>query len=260
MVVFIVLFAISVMQVASCGMRVRQMVRTAYQRGFLACIVSPIIVKKGAMSHLTCINTKQRDCQFLLLVFQMSLTCSHRLLFANMDVRECMFNMLPLSTILAFAATCRNHHEAVVIFLHHQIFRLVAHFIDQPSAFFDLLHCTQAVISGSAILQTLFAFENTYLHADDLDVYVEYGDVALFTEFLQMLGFHLAASATSQPYAHGSIRSIITFHHKHSKVDIIESCTPSSVSLIFKFHSTAVMNYISADAIFSAYPYLTAHK
>ncbi|KIJ13584.1 hypothetical protein PAXINDRAFT_80848 [Paxillus involutus ATCC 200175] len=41
-------------------------------------------------------------------------------------------------------------------------------------------------------------------------------------------------------------------------IDIIESTTVSALSLIFKFHLTAVMNYATVEGFFSAYPMLTS--
>ncbi|KIN97310.1 hypothetical protein M404DRAFT_160711, partial [Pisolithus tinctorius Marx 270] len=45
-------------------------------------------------------------------------------------------------------------------------------------------------------------------------------------------------------------------HH----IDVIVSRTSTAISPLFQFHSTAVMNFISADSIFCAYPNLTFHR
>ncbi|KIK96255.1 hypothetical protein PAXRUDRAFT_138864 [Paxillus rubicundulus Ve08.2h10] len=43
----------------------------------------------------------------------------------------------------------------------------------------------------------------------------------------------------------------------HWKLDIIVLHTPLTATPIFQYHSMAVMNYFSADTIFSAYPFIT---
>ncbi|KAF8432548.1 hypothetical protein L210DRAFT_3321763, partial [Boletus edulis BED1] len=53
------------------------------------------------------------------------------------------------------------------------------------------------------------------------------------------------------------IRTVQSFYRGGHKVDLIKSKIDSALSPIFKFHSTTLMNYISADSIFSAYPSLT---
>ncbi|KIN98976.1 hypothetical protein M404DRAFT_92790, partial [Pisolithus tinctorius Marx 270] len=43
----------------------------------------------------------------------------------------------------------------------------------------------------------------------------------------------------------------------HKLIDIIVSKTTSALSPIFQFHSTAIMNFFSANSLFCAYPSLT---
>ncbi|KIO10314.1 hypothetical protein M404DRAFT_92271, partial [Pisolithus tinctorius Marx 270] len=53
------------------------------------------------------------------------------------------------------------------------------------------------------------------------------------------------------------IASVITWAKGNHHIDIIVSNTDVVVSPIFQFHSTVVMNFVSADHIFCAYPTLT---
>ncbi|KAI6145046.1 hypothetical protein BKA82DRAFT_3928687, partial [Pisolithus tinctorius] len=61
------------------------------------------------------------------------------------------------------------------------------------------------------------------------------------------------------PYGSSSIRSVVSFANNHQSIDVIVSSTVATMSPIFKFHSTTMMNFISADHIFCAYPALTLH-
>ncbi|KIO08143.1 hypothetical protein M404DRAFT_108858, partial [Pisolithus tinctorius Marx 270] len=42
-------------------------------------------------------------------------------------------------------------------------------------------------------------------------------------------------------------------------IDVIISKTTSALSPIFQFHSTAVMNFFTANSLFCTYPLLTLH-
>ena len=48
------------------------------------------------------------------------------------------------------------------------------------------------------------------------------------------------------------------FRRGDLKVDVVELREVTALVLIFKFHSTVLMNFISAKSMFSAYPLLTA--
>lgn len=43
-------------------------------------------------------------------------------------------------------------------------------------------------------------------------------------------------------------------------IDVVESKSPSPFVPVFEFHTTVVMNFISADGFFSAYPSLTTER
>ncbi|KAI6036919.1 hypothetical protein BKA83DRAFT_112210, partial [Pisolithus microcarpus] len=45
-----------------------------------------------------------------------------------------------------------------------------------------------------------------------------------------------------------------------SKIDVVISRTSTALSPIFQFHSTAVMNFVSADTIFCSYPELMLRR
>ncbi|KIO01333.1 hypothetical protein M404DRAFT_95479, partial [Pisolithus tinctorius Marx 270] len=56
------------------------------------------------------------------------------------------------------------------------------------------------------------------------------------------------------------VRNILTFSNGSCYIDVVVSKTMTAISLLFQFHSTAVMNFISTDSIFCAYPSLTLHR
>ncbi|KAI6011462.1 hypothetical protein BKA83DRAFT_4066642, partial [Pisolithus microcarpus] len=50
---------------------------------------------------------------------------------------------------------------------------------------------------------------------------------------------------------------VITIGNGQSTVDIVVSWMLTALSPIFQFHSTVIMNFVSANTIFSSYPSLT---
>ncbi|KAF8439781.1 hypothetical protein L210DRAFT_3319189, partial [Boletus edulis BED1] len=144
--------------------------------------------------------------------------------------------------------------------LRHRFMCLIASFFDHPLQFIKCLRTSQAVISGSSALQLLFSLETSTWKANDLDVYVANGQVTTLDDFLRSSGFTCANSSTFPTYSLGSIRTITSYFREDRKVDLIQSRTHSALSPIFEFHLSPLMNYVSADSFFSAYPSLTARR
>lgn len=69
----------------------------------------------------------------------------------------------------------------------------------------------------------------------------------------------LSKANPSQSYDH-PIRRVTMLTNGICTIDIVESSTYSSVSPIFQFHLSAMMNYISSTGFFSAYPTLTSQR
>ena len=61
------------------------------------------------------------------------------------------------------------------------------------------------------------------------------------------------------PYCHSKIHTILNLSNGIRSLDIVVSQKNMGLPPIFHFHSTAVMNFISANHIFCAYPALTFH-
>ncbi|KAG8221544.1 hypothetical protein J3R82DRAFT_1764 [Butyriboletus roseoflavus] len=103
----------------------------------------------------------------------------------------------------------------------------------------------------------LFSAENSSWKANDLNIYVSISNTSCLVDFLVTARFMCHSLHYSNPYGNSSISTIATFCCDAIKVDMIELCTHIPLSPIFEFHLMIVMNYFSADAIFSTYPSLT---
>ncbi|KAI5981988.1 hypothetical protein F5J12DRAFT_695060, partial [Pisolithus orientalis] len=54
--------------------------------------------------------------------------------------------------------------------------------------------------------------------------------------------------------------NILMFSNGSHYTDVVVSKTMTTISPLFQFHSTAVMNFTTTDSIFCAYPGLALHK
>ncbi|KAI6030966.1 hypothetical protein F5J12DRAFT_692680, partial [Pisolithus orientalis] len=61
---------------------------------------------------------------------------------------------------------------------------------------------------------------------------------------------HIDAST----YSAAAVCNILMFSNGSHYTDVVVSKTMTTISPLFQFHSTAVMNFISTDGIFCAYP------
>jgi hypothetical protein len=179
--------------------------------------------------------------------------------FASIGAREMLLELLPLRSLIVLAGTARLQHEAMYTYIQHHIVRFISQFFVSPYTFLQILRKTNGVVSGSGALSVLCAVETSGWIANDLDIYILNGQpqTVMLRKFLNASGFSRRSLSCSHPYSRGNIKSVGTFIHGSNKVDIIESCTQSAFSPILACHLTTVINYFSADTIFSAYPTLT---
>ncbi|KIO09006.1 hypothetical protein M404DRAFT_51775, partial [Pisolithus tinctorius Marx 270] len=93
----------------------------------------------------------------------------------------------------------------------------------------------------------------------DLDIYVPLWQMCYLSMRLECEGYNVIRETCieASPYNTTTIHSILTFSNGTHYIDVIVSKTSTALSPLFQFHSTAVMNFISTDTIFCAYPNLT---
>ncbi|KIN95877.1 hypothetical protein M404DRAFT_73173, partial [Pisolithus tinctorius Marx 270] len=120
-----------------------------------------------------------------------------------------------------------------------------------------------AIISGSLALHMVFPANSCAWTPSDLDIYNAKACLSHFHHALTFSECHLAGyniiyetHIDGSPYNMSAIRSILTFSNRTHYIDAIVSRMSTALSPLFQFHSTAVMNFISADTIFCAYPNL----
>src|SRR6267154_1961444 len=132
----------------------------------------------------------------------------------------------------------------------------------------SMLKSQKAVISGSIVLYPMIStnFSGTNSNSDhwlpsDMDIYMNNTRSPLIDYMIQIEGFKLCGEKIrgrdEQYIAPCGIHRVHCLHKQNLSVDVITSTSQSAIMPILHFHSTVVMNWISQDGIFSAYPKLT---
>ncbi|KAF8125567.1 hypothetical protein EV363DRAFT_1402332 [Boletus edulis] len=104
-----------------------------------------------------------------------------------------VLDQLPFPTIANFAASSIAHRQGVTILFCGCLRTFANQFFAFPYLFMDALIGAGGVVSGSGTLHIIFALETRGWEASDLDVYIPCGKVAIITNFLFILAFHLMA-------------------------------------------------------------------
>ncbi|KAG2135278.1 hypothetical protein DEU56DRAFT_913393 [Suillus clintonianus] len=173
------------------------------------------------------------------------------------EVRENVMDSLDLAELSLFASANSVLHSAVEKYIQRRRLIIFALFINNPQEFIGILQITDSVISGSAALNIVQARQGA-VEINDLDVYTtlaNFGDLIRFftdKEHYKIVGdFHRPPPG---PYNNTGIAKVFRLKKKERKIDIIVTHLTAAASLIFQFHNTIVMNFISAEAVFCAYP------
>lgn len=183
-----------------------------------------------------------------------------------------IWSMLPITDLLRYGATSRWIYDTVQNAIRDTVHRVLGQYFSDTTSFLSTLVQQRAVVSGSAVLQMMLSvsFEHRIggglgWNEGDMDIYVPTtegpeGEPRLLQYLISKEGYTVAHEnkkkiGSYSPYA--EIKDIITLTKGTNNVDLIVSATRFSVSPVFRFHTTVVMNFMTGTAIFSAYPEMT---
>ncbi|KIK18417.1 hypothetical protein PISMIDRAFT_37793, partial [Pisolithus microcarpus 441] len=125
-----------------------------------------------------------------------------------------------------------------------------------------IMRSCDAVISGSTALHLLLPEHGTPWTPNNLDLYVPLRTCAVLLERLRSQGFAITSQHPTNVahYSYSHVHEVVVVCKGQRKIDVVISKTTTALSPIFQFHSTAVMNFVSADTIFCSYPRLTLQQ
>ncbi|KIK19910.1 hypothetical protein PISMIDRAFT_63470, partial [Pisolithus microcarpus 441] len=115
------------------------------------------------------------------------------------------------------------------------------------------------IILGSTALHILLPTHGTAWTPGDLDIYIPQSTSAHLLKKLVLEGFTSVSEVdmNKKGYSHCKLSCVFVLTKGHLCINVLVSSTSAAISPILQFHSTTVMNFISADTIFSCYPSLT---
>ncbi|KIJ58467.1 hypothetical protein HYDPIDRAFT_67572, partial [Hydnomerulius pinastri MD-312] len=140
----------------------------------------------------------------------------------SVEVATRVVNHMSVADMTAYGGTSRRNFKIMNGLLTERLHETLKPFENSVGGLFNIMWTHCAVISGSVAL----SFFNPTRVSDPTDL-----DLA--------------------------ITSVVTLSNSDHTIDVIESSSTVSIAPIFKFHLTAVMNFISSEGFFSAYPHLT---
>lgn len=138
-----------------------------------------------------------------------------------------------------------------------RVSKLFSFFEIDPIPMLNILSRTRSVVSGSAALVVLNPWSFT---PNDIDIYVPPTNSALLVHLLKT-NFGYVSDKVAYGYpAFSGITAIHTLKKGIHSVQVMVTSSDNPVDAIFHFHSTLVMNFVSADVVYSAYPTLTSQR
>lgn len=130
-----------------------------------------------------------------------------------------------------------------------------------PTLTMQFMRRHQVVLSGSAALEVVLP---DTCHPRNLDFYCPAGDFCQTLLYFYEQGYKLLLKTKRSTYATISpaIRCLAVMYRSDSgqEINIMESTSSSLVAPILFFHSTCVMNFISANGVTCFYPTLTFQR
>lgn len=173
---------------------------------------------------------------------------------------EIHFNImehLSLPDLEMLGATNSFFRTLVQQHAQHRTTKLFRFFEIDPISMLDVLNLTGSVVSGSAALVVVNPWSFT---PNDMDIYAPPTRSALLIELMATrFGYIVDAIAVGYPQFSG-ISAIHTLKKGVHSVQVMVTSSENPLTAVFHFHSTTVMNFISAHGIYCAYPILTSQR
>jgi len=180
--------------------------------------------------------------------------------------------------MLALSASSANLRTKMKYVYRRKLISLLHHFVTNTTEFRNQLRSTQSIISGSlalAFIDDSLANWNSPNCAGDLDIFcLRDGFLPIITYLMSHEGYvpdtdhkEVTNDPNTDSYTPNPFIDTIYYLKKEThdgvkKIDVIACCSfvTAAYRPIVHFHSTAVMNWLSADSLIVLYPSLTFHR
>jgi len=183
-----------------------------------------------------------------------------------------VWDYLTLTDLLRYSKTSKCNYNDVHNAIRDSVHQVLGQFCLDPARFLAELRKEHAIVSGSvalyAMLGVTFGGGNDNEQdwkLNDIDVYVPILDICkagapFVTYMAYMEGYHHVGRRVRAEEGYilfPEVKDIISLQKGTIRMDVILSGSRSSLKPILRYHSTPVMNGISGNGMFSAYPEMT---
>lgn len=182
------------------------------------------------------------------------------------DLLDDLLDNCPLDVAILISRMSRWFRNYVQQYILRRVNSMLGAWVDDPWLLRSMMRLTRSVVSGSSILS--FVVGGCW-EPEDLDIWTPQGHHDQMVNYLvQAEGYNIThhfafidnvpASDPGQYYPGHAVKRVTKLHRsqqgstpisKAVKVDVIESVSEFSISPIFDFHSSVVMNWLTADTI-----------
>jgi len=164
-----------------------------------------------------------------------------------------------MGELVQLAATSKFNRTVVRDYIYLRKKMLAERFFDNAESFYGILSDCHAVISGSAALHLLLPATDTNWTLSDIDIHVPRCTLGKLEAWLGRKNFCISylGDQDRSPYSYSEVHRVLAFANGLHTVNVIVSKMHAAFAPIFELHSTAAMNFVSADQVFCAYPQLT---
>jgi hypothetical protein len=191
-----------------------------------------------------------------------------------------VWSFMTIAQLLHYAMTSSANYNDVHNGIRDSVHRVLSHFCADTNRFLGMLRTEHVCVSGSVVVHVLHgvsfkggATVESGWFPHDADVYVplpkEGGFQLAFVDYMiEVEGYHKTEPVVSAitPFtpdgyvSYMEVKEVVRLRKGYLKMDVILSASPFSLMPIMRFHSTLVMNCITGNGIWSAYPSRTCAR
>lgn len=184
---------------------------------------------------------------------------SHGLLVATLcvEIIDYILGFSSIPTLLRLQATSTAHYVLVRKHIYRRSRLLVRPFVTEPENLFLVLKLSRAAISGSSALRFMLPYMSQDWTCKDLDIYTPQIESEVVVNFFLLEGYKVAKMAKAKPPYRPGMFDVTTMIKGARSIDVVMMPHTSFFTTISRFHLSCLINFLSADGFFSAYPTLT---
>ncbi|KAG1880092.1 hypothetical protein F4604DRAFT_1679204 [Suillus subluteus] len=171
------------------------------------------------------------------------------------EVQTNIIEEMALPELMDFANTRKENRDGIGHYIAMRWTKLLWCFVSDADAFINLMDRTGTVLSGSCAVSLIQA-ERGAIVPRDMDVYTTVKfETEVVDHFKSKEGYECMKEIERKTeYDSSAILKIHKLEKGEKQVDIIVTHWKCALAPILQFHSTAVMNYVTAWSIVCLYP------